>query len=155
MGSVRRRVSGILQNSVLENSNFPSRFLARKRLLAGLVVLPSPAFAQSCKDLRPDWDGLPVSALTEAILLFTTPLSLILLLASALVLRFRSNAGTVLLVIGWSVQVYLVTFVLPSDTARTEGCLGSPTLFIVLASAIAIGAVIYTGPATKPDNNRP
>lgn len=153
MGPLRRGVSGILQNSASKNANFPIRFLARKQLLAPLCVLPSPAFAQSCADLRPDWDGVPVSAVAEAVMLFTTPLSLILLLASALVLRFRSNLGALLLVIGWSVQVYLVTFVLPSETARAEGCIGSPTLFILIASAIAIGAVIYTGPPQKPDHD--
>lgn len=155
MGPFRRRVSGILQNSVVENFNFPIRFLARKRLLAALMLLPSQAFAQTCADLRPDWDGTQVSAISEAVLLFSTPLSLILLLASALVLRFRSNWGALALAAGWSFQVYLVTFALPSDTAKAEGCIGSPALFILIASAIAVGAVIYTGPTAKPDSDQP
>ncbi|WP_135505948.1 hypothetical protein [Roseovarius aestuariivivens] len=117
----------------------------------GLVLLPGPAFAQSCADLRPGWDGAPVSALSEALLLFSTPLSLFLILATTLVLRFRSNWGALALAVGWSLQVWLVTFVLPSEAARAEGCIGSPALFILAAAALAIGAVIYTGPPTKPN----
>ena len=175
MGSVRRGLSrgnrisenSVSENSSLfrpaapldrpgdtpENSNFPACLLARKRLLAPLLILPSPAVAQSCADLRPGWDGAPVSAFSEALLLFSTPLSLILLLATAIVLRLRSNWGALGIAIGWSLQVYLVTFVLPPDAARAEGCVGSPVLFILAAAVLAVGAVIYTGPPPKPDND--
>ena len=136
-----------------ENRDFPARFRIGKRVLAPALTLPAPAFAQSCAELRPDWEGGTVSAVAEALLLFSTPLSLILLLASALVIRWRSNWGALLLAVGWSVQVYLVTFVLPSETARAEGCIGSPVLFILVVGAIAVGAVIYTGPPARPDQD--
>lgn len=107
-----------------------------------------------CAQVRPDWDGGPVSAWSEAILLFGSPISLALLLCTALVLRFRTAWGGLIVFVAWSFAVSAVTFFDPTGglraAATAEGCIGSPTLFIALVAAIGIGTLLYTG---RPKDN--
>ncbi|QFT97450.1 hypothetical protein FIU85_09070 [Roseovarius sp. THAF8] len=122
-----------------------------------LAALPVPARAQEvCARVRPDWDGAPVPAWEEAILLFGTPASLVLLLASALVLRFRSAWGALAVFVGWSLLVSAFTLFDPTGgqriAAAAEGCIGSPVLFISIVMAIGVGLLLYTG---KPKDDTP
>ena len=107
----------------------------------------------ACASFRPDWDGGTVSALSEALLLVQTPAALVLLLASALVLRFRSAWGALAVFVGWSLLVSAFTFFDPTggvrNAAMEEGCVGSPTLFIAVALGISVGLILYTGQPEK------
>ena len=109
----------------------------------------------ACDSFRPEWDGGSVSAISEALLLFQTPAALVLLLASALVLRFRSAWGALAVFVGWSMLVSAFTFFDPTGGTRSaamaEGCVGSPTLFIAIALGISVGLILYTGQPTKPN----
>ena len=128
----------------------------RRRLIiaAPLAVSAAPAWADTCAEMRPGWDGMPVSAFDELLFLAQSPIVLILVLLTALALRFRSEWGGLVVVVGWSIATYLVTQWGGSQTdAATEGCVGSPALFIAVAAAISIGVVLYTAPIGKRKQN--
>ena len=120
-------------------------------LRRGLIfaALPSPAFASVCDTVNPDWDGTPVTALQEAISLATTPLALVLLGLTLVVIRFRSQWGGLALFIFWTGYASLVTIFDPTgvqEIAIAEGCRGPTTLFIGLVAAICIAMILYTAP---------
>lgn len=124
--------------------------LRRGLILAALLTLPTLAHASEvCANVRPDWDGGPVSAWQEAILLFGSPASLILLFASALVLRFRSAWGALAVFVAWSFLVSAFTIYDPTGgqrlAAAEEGCIGSPTIYVAIVLAISVGLLLYTG----------
>lgn len=131
----------------------------RRGLILAALSVPGPAWAGACQTLRPDWDGTPVSAWTEAVLLLGSPVSLVLLLASALVLRLRHAWAALAVVVAWSFLVSAVTFFDPSgglrSAAAAEGCVGSPSVFIAIVGAICVGLVLYAGNATKPGPANP
>ena len=127
----------------------------RRRLaLAGLMLWAAPAQADVCGVLRPNWDGQPLNAFDELVVLFQTPLVLILVLASALAVRFRSEWAGLAVVVGWSIASYLALGVNDTDhgQAQIDGCIGNPSLFIAVAGVIGIGVVLYTAPLRKRDN---
>ena len=116
-----------------------------------LALLPGAALAEVCAQVRPFWTpGAPATGWDELIGLMATPPSLVLLLLSALAIRFRQQwltLGTVLL---WSFWVSFVVLVSPDPTrlqAIEEGCIGSPTLFILAVAAICGGMILYTSRA--------
>lgn len=117
-----------------------------------LTCLPLPALAEVCAVVRPDWDGTPVSIWQESIWLFGSPVALVLLFCSALVYRYRSSWGALAVFVGWSFVVGAFTFWDPTGGQRaladTEGCIGSPALFVGLVLIISVGLLLYTG---KPD----
>ncbi|MFN3208950.1 MAG: hypothetical protein ACE369_08115 [Roseovarius sp.] len=120
-----------------------------------LAALPASARAQEvCAQVRPDWDGTPVPAWEEAILLFGSPASLALLFASALVLRFRSAWGALAVFVGWSFLVSAFTLFDPTGgqriAAAAEGCIGSPALFVAVVMSLGVGLLLYTG---KPSDD--
>jgi hypothetical protein len=114
-----------------------------------LLLAPAAAMADVCAQLRPDWaSGTRISALAEAILLFATLPSLALLLVTATALRFRSQWGGLAVVVLWAMWSSAPAF-LNGDVlraARSEGCVGSPALFIAAVAAICVGTVLYTLP---------
>ena len=123
----------------------------RRGLIAGLALIPSAAWAEVCDKVRPDWDGIPEDGLGEAIALFSTVPSLVLLVATALVIRFRSSWGALAVCVLWTAFVSFISFpfadkgtVMP--LARAEGCVGSPTLFIGIVAAICVAMILYTAP---------
>lgn len=122
-------------------------------LLAAL--LPGPALARACDTLRPGWDGTPSTALAEALHLFASPAALLLLAATAIVLRFRSQWGGVAVCVGWSLLVSAVTFFDLTGgqraAAMAEGCIGRPTLFIAAVAAICVATILYTAPRPARD----
>jgi hypothetical protein len=134
-------------------ARFRTGFLQRNRLrLMALVALtwPGMAHADSCAQMRPGWDGTPATAISEAIALASMPLSLILVLISALALRFRSQWGGLAAVAGWSVLISYIVFWSDQSArfaAAQQGCVASPALFIALVAAICLAIVIYTAPA--------
>lgn len=115
-----------------------------------LTLIPSAAFAEVCDKMREDWDGQSVSAFEEALFLFSSWPALILILATLAALRFRSQWGGLLVCVGWSGLIYLVTFGSDRDgvlaQAQAEGCIGSPALFIGAVLAICTGTILYTLP---------
>lgn len=116
-----------------------------------LVLVPKTAWAEICAIMRPSWDGGEVSAIQEALYLAGTVPALVLILLSALALRFRSQWGGLTVIVLWTVYI---TFVIRSDPdgmdlARAEGCVGSPALFITLVAAICVATVVYTLPRPK------
>ncbi len=117
-----------------------------------LAALPLPAWAGVCEDLRPGWDGAPVSAWQEAIILFLSPLSIALLIATLVALRFRSSWGVLAVCAGWSLLVSVIAFFDPTGgQGAAEGCVGSPVVFIAAVGAICVAAVLYTGRPDKQD----
>lgn len=125
----------------------------RRLIIAGALLGPAPAWADVCETVRPGWDGETVTAMGELLLLFQTPLVLLLLLGTALAVRFRHELGGVVVVVGWSIATYVATGWGNADGIReaalAEGCVGSPALFITVAVAVAIGVVLYTAPITR------
>ena len=131
----------------------------RRRLIAAapLALSAAPAAAQSCAEVRPGWNGEPVSAWGEVLFLAQSPIVLILILLTALAVRFRSEWGGLLVVVGWSIATYLATNRSGAGdalgTAMAEGCVGNPALFIAFAAALCIGVVVYTAPIGKRKQN--
>jgi len=127
-----------------------------RRLLAALVpaLLPGPARAGACAAMRPNWTpGTEATGWTEAVHYFSTVPALVLLVATAFAIRFRSQWGGLLVTVLWSALVALVVLERFGDdpgglrkSAFQEGCLGSPTLFIAAVTAICIATILYTAP---------
>lgn len=116
-----------------------------------LALLPLPAWAGVCDKVRPFWTpGAPATGWDELIGLMGTPPSLILLVLSALAVRFRHQWGALVVVLLWTAWVSVVALVgLDGETqalAIAEGCIGSPVLFIAIVAAICGGMILYTAP---------
>jgi len=131
----------------------------RRRLTAAalLIVAAGPAAADTCARMRPGWNGEPVSVFGEFVFLAQSPIVLVLILLTAVALRFRSEWGGLAVVVGWSIATYLVTDWGRGNEMQTaameEGCVGSPALFIAVAAALCIGVVLYTAPIGKRKQN--
>jgi hypothetical protein len=111
-----------------------------------LALLPTSAFAEVCSTERPNWDGMPVSMIAEALALFTTPGALFLLAATVVALFLRNSNGVLVVTCLWS---GLVTIVATTGgevraAAVEEGCVSSPALFIVAVAAICGCSILYT-----------
>lgn len=117
------------------------------------AVLPLPARAGVCDTYRPGWDGIPVSAWSEAVSLAATPASLLLLVASALAVRMRSQWGVLAVCVSWSVLVSVLAFHDGSGgqraAAMAEGCVGSPSVFIAAVGLLCIGLIVAGGPPAR------
>lgn len=137
MGSFRRRLSQ----------------LQGLALFAVVMALPGAALAEVCATERPGWDGAPASVLDEAINLAATLPSLVLILATALALRFRSAKGGLAVVVLWTAWVSVIAFVGNATPVRQaaiqEGCIASPALFIGLVAAICVATILYTAPSER------
>ena len=116
-----------------------------------LSFLPGMAWAQDCTVQRPGWDGAPVSAVQEAVFLASSPAALVLLLGTAVAIRFKSQWGSLAVVLGWTAFVTFLTMLAPAsrELAMAEGCVGSPALFIGIIAAICVGTIFYTAPPIK------
>jgi hypothetical protein len=116
-----------------------------------LSLLPGVAWAQDCAVQRPGWDGAPVSAVQEAVFLASSPAALVLLLGTAVAVRFKSQWGSLAVVLGWTAFVTFLTMLAPASRklAMAEGCVGSPALFIGVIAAICVGMIFYTAPPLK------
>ncbi|SIT84684.1 hypothetical protein SAMN05421665_1903 [Yoonia rosea] len=125
----------------------------RGLICAAALAAPLPAWAEVCTQQRPGWDGVPVTALGELLFLLQTPIVLILIIATALAVRFRSEWGGLVVVVGWSLSTFLATgWGSTGDTralAMSEGCIGNSTLFILFAALVCIGVVLYTAPLKR------
>ncbi len=122
--------------------------------LAGFAAnsLPNIVFAEVCDKVRPDWNGVPVTPLQEALVLASTLPTLVLFIATLLAVRFRHQWAALVVVVLWSLFVTLLA--LPDrsgvqQVAANEGCIGSPTLFIVAVAAICVATILYTAPISK------
>lgn len=116
---------------------------------AAFLFSATPALAEVCDEARPNWDGGPVSAFQEAVFLFATFPSLALILATAVAVRFRSQWGGLAVVVLWSGLITIFTATDPTglgEFALSEGCVGSPALFIAAVTAICIAVILYTLP---------
>ncbi|WP_298676399.1 hypothetical protein [uncultured Lentibacter sp.] len=134
MGPVRRRLS--------------------QKLGLGLTlsVLASPALAEACDTLRPNWNGAPATLTSEAVALFLAPVPLFLLGALAVAVLFRHAMGTALVALLWS---FFISFLIWPDAtgiqqaAIAEGCMAQPTYFIIASAALCFAAVVYTARREK------
>jgi hypothetical protein len=114
-----------------------------------LATLPAPAWAAVCDTHRPDWDGVQVTALGEAIALLTSPAGLIVIAITVVALRFRSQWIGLGAIVSWTVFITILTMADPEGAralAMEEGCVGQPTLLIGAAAAICVATAIYTMP---------
>lgn len=124
----------------------------------GCAGFPGAAWADVCDKVRPLWTpGAQATAWGEMIALMGTPPSLVLLVLSALAVRFRHEWGALVVVLLWTGWVSLLVFYNSGDdiqvAALQEGCVGSPTLFIAVAAAICIGMILYVAPPFGRDPN--
>ncbi|MEM6940673.1 MAG: hypothetical protein AAF943_06420 [Pseudomonadota bacterium] len=120
-----------------------------RRGLTVALTTPAAAAAEVCADTRPGWKGGPVSAFDEALFLAMTPAALVLILASALAVRFRHQWGALIVVVLWSIFVSFIALGDPTGVRAleiAEGCIGSPALFIAGVAAICGGMIYYTTP---------
>ena len=117
-------------------------------ILAAFAGLPAPALADICAQVRPNWSGSEATALTEAVALFGTTPSLLLIVATALVVRFRSQWGGLAVVVAWAMWTSAVALNGNAQLAQaaTEGCVGSPALFLIGVALMCAGTVLYTLP---------
>ncbi len=96
-----------------------------------------------------------MTALAEAVFLAGTVPVLILFLATAAALRFRSQWGGLAVVVLWTGLITVLSMVDPSGlqaAARAQGCVGSPALFIGIVAAICVATILYTAPLKqRPD----
>jgi len=116
------------------------------------TFFPVSARAEICDKPYPDWDGTPVTAFGEALNLFLSPAGIALLLLSVVALRFRQQWVGLAAVLLWTVFITVVTMADPTGlrpAMLAEGCVGSPTLFIVAVAAICVAIVLYTKPRTS------
>ena len=107
--------------------------------------------------MRPGWDGNNVSSLDELITLLSAPPALALLILTAIAVRYRSQGMGLAVVVLWTILASLMTSMDPTglrDLARIEGCVGSPTLFLGVVTAICAATILYTAPLKKRDNER-
>ncbi len=129
----------------------------RRRLIWGVLLLvPAPAWAEVCDKMRPGWNGAPVTAFGEFLYLLQTPVVLLLIVATALAVRFRSEWGGLVVVIGWSLSTFLATGWGDGAVRAagvTEGCMGNSTLFIAFAALVCVGVVLYTAPLKRDKND--
>ncbi len=127
-----------------------------RRLLVPLVLLPAPAWAQSCADQRPGWvPGTDVTAFAEALALLGSPIALILLIATVACFRFKSQWGSVVAVVGWTGFISIITFGEAGGRAAgmAEGCIGSPSLFIAVIAALCVALILYTAPRPQGEES--
>ena len=121
-------------------------FRGRLSLTLLTTLMASPALAEVCVKQRPDWDGVPATIQSEALVLFLSPIGLFLLGALAVAVLFRHAMGTALVALLWS---FFISFIIWPDptglrSARiSEGCEAQPTLFIVVSAALCLAAVLY------------
>lgn len=125
-------------------------------LAAALTALtPLPAFAGVCETLNPDWvAGSSVSLLQQTISMLAMPVSLLLLIASAVMFRLRAQWGALAVIIGWASWITALTTqtaIAARRAAQLEGCAASPALFFAIAVAVCIGLVLYTSPIRGRD----
>lgn len=96
-----------------------------------------------------------MTALSEFLWLLQTPIVLLLIIGTALAVRFRHEWGGLIVVVGWSLATFLITGWGSQDgataAAMIEGCVGPSWLFIGMACALCIGVVVYTAPLKKRD----
>jgi hypothetical protein len=122
----------------------------RTGLTAAAILIPGSAWAEVCDKMRPGWTpGTEATMFTEAIALSMTLPSLVLFLATLACFRFRLQWPALAVVVGWTIWVSVVSFLQPGDQralAQAEGCIGSPTLFILIAGALSVGLILYTAP---------
>ncbi|WP_342078404.1 hypothetical protein [Yoonia sp. SS1-5] len=117
--------------------------------LSAVVVWPQMAMAAVCDKERPDWDGAAFTSLDELIYLLQTPIILLMILTTALAVRFRSEWGGLVVVVGWSAICYILLGDDIKQQAMIEGCVGSPALFIAVVTILCIGVVLYTAPLPR------
>ena len=121
----------------------------RRGVIGVAALAPAPAFAQSCADMRPNWvPGTEVTAWAEAVALFSTPLPLILLVASALAFRLRTQWATVTVIVLWTLLVSLIVFTDAAgrSAAVAEGCIGSPSIFVGAVAVLCVALALYSAP---------
>jgi uncharacterized membrane protein len=118
-----------------------------RRQLIAYVLMASPAMAQVCESVRPGWtpaDG-PNTMITELVQFLVWGWGGLLIIALVLGLYFRKPIvlNAVLLV----TLIMSVPYIWPLDPANrslamTEGCVGAPTLVLVVLGLIWVAALI-------------
>lgn len=130
----------------------------RRGLISTAILLgtaPLAAYAQTsvCSSLRPNWEaGTTATVVDELVALMSTPPSLILLVATALVVRLRHQWGALVVVLAWTVWMSTLTLGTPAPLtlqAMAEGCIGSSSLFITTVIALCVATILYTTRGAK------
>lgn len=114
-----------------------------------LAALPVPAMAEVCGNLRPAWDGTPVSIWMEPALTFSNPLLFLLLILVMPGSYFRHTAWQMggifaasFLLLFVSTPIWMADGKGIYGQAISEGCVAPPYLSTAFAAAITLFAVI-------------
>ena len=80
---------------------------------------------------------------------------LVLLAATVVALKFRSKWGALIVCVLWSFFVSGLTLFDMTGGLRTaamaEGCIGSPTVFIVIVAATCVALILHTAPRPEKE----
>ena len=114
-----------------------------RALLLSIFMLPSAALAEVCDKERPLWDGTPITAWSEAVILMTHPFQVILLAATLFAIWARARVVCFILALLWIGYIPLMLSRDLNDitwAAIREGCIGSTILFMGLCGAISMAS---------------
>ena len=136
------------------NTRTTERSPLKKISLAALLAFgPTTVLAEACSVKRPNWiPGTPVSAVDEALALFFTTPSMLLLAATILAFRFKSQWIGLVTILLWSVLVSFQVLMPAEDayaTAFAEGCIGPSWLFVAIVIMLCAILVFRTSPNVK------
>ena len=105
-------------------------------------------YHEACEIFNPGWDGEAVSELHEALVIVSNPISIALLILSALPIWRGSlwlALTTSFLWAVWTSHIFVTDMMDdPRRTAADLGCIGHSTLFIGLAIALCAAMTLYT-----------
>ncbi len=153
MGSLRRR---------LNRAGFPLTSVTATAAAFALISAGPARAANACETERPYWTpGAPATVLDELIHLAMSPLTIGLAILTVLAVRFRSKWGGLIVCLMWSFLASILAFGwVPAGRAElraaaiTEGCIGSPALFIGLVAAICVAMILFTTPPERRDPSK-
>jgi len=72
----------------------------------------------TCADIKPDWDGTPVSMITEAITLAASPVSLILLAVTLIAVRCLGSPTLFIAAVA-AICVGMILYTAPTEARKT------------------------------------
>lgn len=119
----------------------------RRRLTVALAVLPVPALADVCADVRNGWQAAsgPATAWGEGLYILSSPAGLVALALLAIGLWRPSPWRSAFLAFPALALAALILFSRQAPTAQqaaADGCIGSPVLGVAVLAGLAVFAIV-------------
>jgi len=112
------------------------------------ILDTNAVFGYACAELRPQWNGIKVTDLQEALVLASTPVSLALVMLSMVALWQRRLWLTLILCLGWCAWVIHIIFDdmmnRANFTAQKIGCVGTSLTYLVIGSTLCAAILAVT-----------